>query len=148
MEGPRGERRIQQPNGLTSRLPPRAQLTAPGASQPRATCWPSVGNFVATNGESGGATDNEARALLSEEEGRLRVLSYDDLLMTYRRARASTRRGRSGITYQLETETFFDDTANRNLRVVISIDDGTARKALKPMTIDFIVAPDGSAVGE
>ena len=61
MEGPRGERRIQQPNGLTSRLPPRAQLTAPGASQPRATCWPSVGNFVATNGESGGATDTGPR---------------------------------------------------------------------------------------
>jgi hypothetical protein len=34
-----------------------------------------------------------------------------------------------------------------NLRVMVSIDDGGWR-AFKPLTEDFIIAPDGSFVGE
>ena len=90
---------------------------------------------------------DEARALLAEEMARLRLLSYDELLARYQRASADTRAGASGTTYQLETEAFFDDRATRNLRVVISIDDGTL-DALRPISVDFIVAPDGSFVGE
>ena len=36
----------------------------------------------------------------------------------------------------------------RNLRVIVTIDDGTFRAAFRPITKGFIVAPDGSFVGE
>jgi hypothetical protein len=35
-----------------------------------------------------------------------------------------------------------------NLRVIVTIDDGTFRAAFRPITKGFIVAPDGSFVGE
>jgi hypothetical protein len=44
-------------------------------------------------------------------------------------------------------QAFWDDRKNDNLRVMVKIEDGGWR-ALTPMCCDFIVAPDGSFVGE
>jgi hypothetical protein len=42
---------------------------------------------------------------------------------------------------------FWDGREEENLRVIAAIDDGGWR-ALSPLSEDFIVAPDGSFVGE
>jgi hypothetical protein len=53
----------------------------------------------------------------------------------------------SGATYQVETQAMWDDTKNGNLRVMVSVDDGGWR-SIAPLSDDFIVAPDGSFIGE
>ncbi|MGH7687107.1 MAG: hypothetical protein ACREN2_09875 [Candidatus Dormibacteria bacterium] len=88
----------------------------------------------------------EARELLSQEEARLRRLRYEQL-RRFETARSETRKGTSGVVYQLEIEAVWDDGKRQNLRLVLSIDDGGWR-SLKPLAASFIVAPDGSFVGE
>jgi hypothetical protein len=56
-------------------------------------------------------------------------------------------RGVSGISYQIEIQVLWDDRKRRNLRVLGAIDDGGLR-ALRPLSEDFIMAPDGSFLGE
>src|SRR5262245_29851563 len=53
----------------------------------------------------------------------------------------------SGSCYQIEVQAFWDDRDSRNLRVSVGIDDGGLR-AFAPLTTDFIMAPDGTFVGE
>ena len=55
--------------------------------------------------------------------------------------------GDSGTTYQVETVAFWDRPPDRDLRVAVSIDDGGWR-AFMPLGVDFIIARDGSFVGE
>jgi len=54
----------------------------------------------------------------------------------------------SGVEYQVEVQALWDSPHQpRDLRVIISIDDGGWR-AFRPLSTDFIVASDGSFVGE
>ncbi len=53
----------------------------------------------------------------------------------------------SGVQYQVEVQAFWDGRQPGNLRVIIAIDDGGLR-AFSPLSTDFIVASDGSFVGE
>ena len=55
--------------------------------------------------------------------------------------------GESGTWYQGEIQVFWDDKPDGAIRVMASIDDGGWR-ALVPLTDDFIVAPDGTFIGE
>jgi hypothetical protein len=55
--------------------------------------------------------------------------------------------GASGTAYQVEALAFWDSGKAGNLRVIVAIDDGGLR-AFKPLTTDFIMAPDGSFIGE
>ena len=88
----------------------------------------------------------EARQLLAAKLTELRRQSYSDLLR-FMEPEGLEVAGPSGVTYQLEVEAFWDDEPQRNLRVTVSIDDGGWR-AFIPLTDDFIIAPDGSFVGE
>jgi hypothetical protein len=56
-------------------------------------------------------------------------------------------KGKSGIEYQVEIVAFWDDKPHGDLRVSGGVDDGGWR-ALHPLSDDFIMAPDGSFVGE
>lgn len=47
----------------------------------------------------------------------------------------------------IEINAFWDDKPDGDIRVVFSIDDGKWR-AFVPVTDSFIIAPDGSFVGE
>jgi hypothetical protein len=92
---------------------------------------------------------SEAGSLVDEYLTRLRALPYEELR---RRAEdeivnTSETIGASGIRYQFEVQAFWDDRQKRNIRVLVSIDDGGLR-AFRPLTKDFIKAPDGSFVGE
>jgi hypothetical protein len=103
----------------------------------------------------------EARRVLGDEVRRLRALSYGELS-----ARIASRprphgvrfadapevetrevAAESGTTYQLENQVVWDDQAGGDVRVLVAVDDG-GLSAFKPLTDDFILAPDGSFVGE
>jgi hypothetical protein len=103
----------------------------------------------------------EARQVLAHEVARLRTLSYEELASRIPRQRrrdlflevgedgAITKEvvGESGAVYQVETQVFWDYKPDRDIRVWVSIDDGGA-SAFAPMNDSFILAPDGSFVGE
>jgi hypothetical protein len=95
--------------------------------------------------------ETEARAILQSQVERLRSLSYSELLQRYLDdVDAFEATGPSGSQYQLEVEAFWDDPRIKqgNLMVLVAIDDGRGWRAFAPMTKSFIMAPDGSFVGE
>ena len=55
--------------------------------------------------------------------------------------------GEEGDRYQFEIEVVWDDKPSRDIRVIGAIDDGGIR-AYFPLTNAFIMAPDGSFIGE
>lgn len=89
----------------------------------------------------------EAKAILSEHVEPLRSQGYEQLKELMGDSQHLEVTGPSGNWYQLEIQAWWDDKHERNLRVVVSIDDGGLR-AIFPITESFIVAPDGSFVGE
>lgn len=88
----------------------------------------------------------EAREILSEQINKLRKIPYNELL-EFQEPHTEELVGGSGTTYQLEVQAFWDNKPNDSLRVMVSIDDGGWRSFV-PLTDDFIIAPDGSFVGE
>jgi hypothetical protein len=55
--------------------------------------------------------------------------------------------GPSGANDQLEFQAFWDEAPGSVLRVTGSV-DGRGWRAFAPITDDFLVAPDGSFIGE
>lgn len=91
----------------------------------------------------------EARGVLDRWVAELRRQSYTDLTAAWLdRPDCEQVRASSGVEYQVEIEAFWDDRRTRTLRLVVSVDDGRGWRAFVPMTDSFIVAPDGSFVGE
>ena len=89
----------------------------------------------------------EAKALLLKESAKYRAKSYADLKALLGRQETYEVGGPSGVVYQLEIQAFWDDKPNDVLRVRAAIDDGGIR-AYMPMIEDFLLAPDGTFVGE
>lgn len=56
-------------------------------------------------------------------------------------------RGASGTIYQVQTQAHWDSRKDGDLRIMVAVDDGGWR-AFAPLSEDFILAPDGSFVGE
>ncbi len=89
----------------------------------------------------------EARGLLRARIESLRSLGHSEL-QAYLSPETTELTGSSGTTYQLETQAFWDSgRPGKNLRVLVSIDDGGIR-AFAPMSGDFIISPDGVFIGE
>jgi hypothetical protein len=89
----------------------------------------------------------EARKLLQEQLGTYRQLSYAALA-----ARVGTEDhleavGFSGVTYQIEIMFLWDHLPGGDVRVLGAVDDMGLR-AIFPLCDDFLVAPNGSTVGE
>jgi hypothetical protein len=91
--------------------------------------------------------ENEARALLRRHLLAYRSRSHPDLASLIGHPQHLDVTGASGAPYQIEVEAFWDDEPGGNIRVLGTIDDGGLR-ALKPLADDFIIAPDGTFVGE
>ena len=90
----------------------------------------------------------EAKSLLEGELSRYRKRSYAELLSLLDQPETFERVSPSGTVYQIEMEIFFDDDSKRStLRVSGAIDDAGWR-TLSPLCDDFLIAPDGSFVGE
>ena len=90
---------------------------------------------------------DEAKSLLSQELSRYRELPYAELFSLIYNSETFERAAPSGVIYQIEILVLVDDQSRQTLRVRGSIDDGGWR-AFVPMCDDFILAPDGSFVGE
>jgi len=90
----------------------------------------------------------EALAVLHDELALYRVLPYSELLPLVDRSSTIERTGPSGTKYQIEMQVFVDDPKLNTLRVAGAIDDGSLWNAMLPTCGDFIIAPDGSFVGE
>jgi len=91
----------------------------------------------------------EAEGILEQQIAELRKLAYSDLkrLVEGHVIQTPEVQGASGVRYYLEIQTVWDGKVGPNIRVIAAIDDGGIR-ALRPITRDFIKAPDGSFVGE
>lgn len=89
----------------------------------------------------------EAKAVATEVASRYRTRARDDLLRLLDDQDTLELIAPSGKRYQVEVEAVWDDRRGNNLRVFIEVDDG-AFSAFSPLTVCFIVAPDGSLVDE
>jgi len=90
----------------------------------------------------------EAKTILAEEIARYRQRSYQELLALLDQSESCERTAASGTVYQIQMQVFYDEEPKRTLRVVGMIDDGGLRTFISPLSDDFIIAPDGSFVGE
>lgn len=95
----------------------------------------------------------EARAVAEERLSALRGQTYAELSARYSLDQGNeptweTAIGPSGVVYQLKLYAFWDDRPNRDLRVWVDADDGRKSAFRRPETVCFIIAPDGSFVGE
>jgi hypothetical protein len=104
----------------------------------------------------------EAKHLLAREMAALRQLSYEELrsripptprrvlfveVVNEPQVESYQVTGESGTLYQVATQVFWDGKSGEDIRVMGSIDDG-GLSSFKPMTDDFIMAPDGRFVDE
>lgn len=91
---------------------------------------------------------HEAREILASELASLRRTPYEELVHRLL-DRVETREavGASGTRYQLEVQGLWDSRPREVLRVLASVDDGGV-SAFVPLTDGFLIAPDGSFVGE
>lgn len=91
----------------------------------------------------------EARAILTAEMQKYRAKSYEELVSMIGDDHNYEVLGPSGTAYQLDIQAFWDNPKKPNevLRVMGGIDDG-GLSAFSPMTDSFLMAPDGTFVGE
>ena len=93
----------------------------------------------------------EAGSILANVVQELRSQSFAELVRRYLDNDQTTEvRGESGAGYQVEVQAFWEDPRQRagNLRVMVSIDDGSLWHSIAPKSSSFIIAPDGTHVGE
>ena len=91
--------------------------------------------------------NSEAKALLRDHLQTYRHRTYRELVGLIGKPQVVEFRGASSATYQVEVEVRWDDRSGGAVRILGSIDDGGWR-AFKPLCDDFIMAPDGTFVGE
>jgi hypothetical protein len=89
--------------------------------------------------------NNEARTLIEERLRQLRQLNYHQLRDLEKERREVV--AASGTTYQVVTYVLEDDKRRGHVRVCVAADDSGWR-AYVPLVSDFIIAPDGSFIGE
>jgi hypothetical protein len=91
--------------------------------------------------------DQEARAVLASQVATLRTRAYDELRIFIQPQQADVV-GESGTVYQVEIQAFEDYPRKaHNLRVLVAVDGGPISE-YSPLTDSFIIAPDGSFIGE
>jgi hypothetical protein len=88
-----------------------------------------------------------ARTLLDKELGKLRQLSYAELLPVMKKVPTNEIIGPDGKRYQIECQAFWDSKEGGNIRVMVCVDDG-GWSAFKPLSAAFIISPSGSFISE
>lgn len=94
----------------------------------------------------------EANSVAEKRLEQLRPVPYDELVSRYSMdaGNAATWEhavGASGVRYNLKLFAYWDD-GPPNLRVFVNADDGSRLGFTFPVTASFVVAPDGSIIGE
>lgn len=90
----------------------------------------------------------EARSVLARHLSEYRAVPYAELAGRIGTTETAEVLAPSGATYQLEFQFFWDSEPNRDIRVLGAVGDGGLRTFINPLSDDFIVAPDGTFVGE
>jgi hypothetical protein len=86
---------------------------------------------------------DEASRLLGEHlEGRA-TEDFESLAALVGDPQVTQTTGESGIEFQIEVEALWDDESRSVLRVLGSIDEGTLRRAFRPITDDFLIDRNG-----
>jgi hypothetical protein len=88
-----------------------------------------------------------AYALIDGWLKELRESTYKDLVPLIGHSQTKEVLGQDGKQYQLEAQVFWESKKGGDLRVMVAADDKGWR-AFQPLTNGFIMAPDGSFVGE
>ena len=90
----------------------------------------------------------EARGIALAQIDDLRRMGWGELRDRYLDNPETVQvRGATGTVYQVQTQAFWDTGKGGDLRIIVAVDDGGWR-AFVPLSEDFIVAPDGSFIGE
>ncbi len=133
----------QPPDSRQKRVGPVTQRTT--ATRGRGALAIEMGSPEA---DDRGVDKVEARAVLAAEMESLRQLSYQQLVeRLLDREETLEVLGASGTRYQIELQGVWDARPNDVLRILGSVDDG-GWSAFVPLADDFLIAPDGSFVGE
>jgi hypothetical protein len=91
----------------------------------------------------------EARAWVAVEVERLRGLAYDDLVQIVDRPQHRLMETANAKTLTLESQVFWDDVDQQNIRVLVDVWDQSKRVSFGSIAKDaFVRAPDGWFVGE
>lgn len=91
--------------------------------------------------------DQVAQQILDEEILRLRYRPYSELTR-YLEPYAFEVTTASGRVFQVEIAALWDDNKGGDLRIVVAIDDSRGWRLHDYKRESFIIAPDGSFVGE
>jgi len=86
----------------------------------------------------------EARQLLEEFVTGLKSRSYQEWQILIGEEAVVERNGPSGVTYQIEWNAFWDSQAGGDIRVMVSIDDGSLARFIVPLTTSFLISPEGT----
>jgi hypothetical protein len=92
----------------------------------------------------------EALKILHSELIKLRIKSYGEITAVIGKTMIYESIGPTGIQYQIDVQVFWDDPRHPegNIRVLASIDDGGFISSIKPLSMDFIMSPNGDFIGE
>jgi hypothetical protein len=92
-------------------------------------------------------TMSEAKEILARKLRELRRVPYEELEELSHEVMLEEVKSDSGTVYYLEAESIVEDRRRGHMRVLVSIHDGGLRSFV-PLSDDFIVAKDGSFIGE
>jgi len=82
----------------------------------------------------------EAYSLVQKEIERFVCLSFEELEQHLGNNYTSEVQVTSGVRYQIDIQVFWDDNDKRNVRIIVSVDDG-GWSAFSPMTDSLLVSP-------
>jgi hypothetical protein len=88
---------------------------------------------------------NEALELLRQQLARHRTRSHRALQALIAEPEVVELTGPSGTRFCIEIQALWDRDVGGDIRVIGSIDDGGWR-AFKPLSVDFLMRPDGTLV--
>ena len=87
--------------------------------------------------------NREAYQLLEEFVTGLKSRSYLEWQGLIGEEAVVERNGPSGVTYQIEWNAFWDSQAGGDIRVMVSIDDGSLARFIVPLTTSLLISPEG-----
>jgi hypothetical protein len=94
-----------------------------------------------------GMSPDEGSQILERVMDGLRAKTYEELLEFFN-VKVRREKGESGTNYDMEIQSFWDDREGENVRVIVRLDAGEGWRRRLKIVDDFIMAPDGSFVGE
>ena len=88
----------------------------------------------------------EARQLLEEFVTGLKSRSYQEWQGLIGEPAVVEKQGPSGVAYQIEWEAFWDSLAGGDIRVMVSIDDGSLARSIFPITTSLLIPPEDNLI--